>query len=175
MDRLQKVAIVLSLIDSLRENGSWAGETHVQKAMYCLQEVASVPTEFNFILYKHGPFSFDLRDELTAMRADGLLELKLTYPFGSKLFPTASGKAVCARYPKTMVRYERQVSYIARGVGGKGVAELERLATALYVTKTATSGDVDTRASSICELKPHIRRDQAMDAVQAIDELIAHL
>ena len=50
-------------------------ETHVQKAMYLMQELLEVPTEYSFILYKHGPFSFDLSDELTSFRGDYLLEL----------------------------------------------------------------------------------------------------
>ena len=171
MERLQKATVVLNLIHLLRENGSWAGETHVQKAMYCLQTLAEVPTEFGFILYKHGPFSFDLRDELTSLRADGLLELEHTYPYGSRLTPTTAGKALCDRYSKTGARYETKISFIARALGAKGVVELERLTTALWVTKKSDFRDVDSRASAISALKPHIRHDQALEAVRAIDEL----
>jgi hypothetical protein len=83
MDRLQKSAIIISLLEALQQNGSWCGETHIQKAMYCLQQIRDVPTGFEFILYKHAPSSFDLQDELTAMCADGLLEMRTKlYPYG---------------------------------------------------------------------------------------------
>ena len=68
MDRLQRASVLLALNEQLRAAGSWAGETHMQKATYFLQHLMGVPLAFDFILYKHGPFSFDLRDELTAMR-----------------------------------------------------------------------------------------------------------
>jgi len=41
-----------------------------------LQDLMRVPLELEFILYKHGPFSFDLRSELTSLRADELVKLE---------------------------------------------------------------------------------------------------
>ena len=35
-----------------------------------------MPLGYDFTLYKHGPFSFDLRDDIHALRADGLLDLE---------------------------------------------------------------------------------------------------
>ena len=91
MDQLQRASLIIDLIEKLTEKGSWCGETHIQKAVYFLQELTKVPMGFNFILYKHGPFSFDLRDELAAMRAYRLLEIELRPPYGPGLFPTESG------------------------------------------------------------------------------------
>ena len=71
MNKEQERTVMLSLIRSLRENGSWCGETHIQKAAYFLKTVTAVPLKFEFILYKHGPFSFDLRDHLGNL-IDGL-------------------------------------------------------------------------------------------------------
>ena len=89
MDRLRRDVIVIRVIKALREHGSWCGETHVQKAVYLLQEMAGAQTGFDFILYKHGPFSFDLRDELTALRADELLSLeRQPWPYGPRIAPT---------------------------------------------------------------------------------------
>lgn len=60
MERLNRAAVLLNLVETLRSKGSWASETHFQKAAYFLQELLRVPLEFEFILYKHGPFSFGL-------------------------------------------------------------------------------------------------------------------
>jgi len=76
MDRLRKAALQTRLIEQLRKEGSWCGETHVQKATLFLQDLMRVPLELEFILYKHGPFSFDLRSELTSLRADELVKLE---------------------------------------------------------------------------------------------------
>ncbi|MCL6557372.1 MAG: hypothetical protein K6U74_00970, partial [Firmicutes bacterium] len=63
---LKRKALLLSLVKAMESQGSWCGETHIQKCSYFLQAMLGVPLGFEFILYKHGPFSFDLRDELTA-------------------------------------------------------------------------------------------------------------
>lgn len=55
MNRTQRQAILLALIQRLREKGSWCGETHIQKSAYFLQELLGVPLDLNVIFYKHGP------------------------------------------------------------------------------------------------------------------------
>ena len=74
MNQLAQKTILVGLIERLADKGSWAGETHLQKAAYLLAELRGVDFDFDFILYKHGPFSFELRDELSAMRAEGLVD-----------------------------------------------------------------------------------------------------
>jgi hypothetical protein len=49
MNRTQHQAVLLSLIQQLRENGSWCGETHIQKSAYFLQEMLGVPLGLNVI------------------------------------------------------------------------------------------------------------------------------
>ena len=46
MERLKKAAVVTTLVDQLRDEDSWCGETHVQKAVYFLQSLFDVPTGF---------------------------------------------------------------------------------------------------------------------------------
>lgn len=171
----QKKAVISKLVESLQEQGSWCGETHIQKAIYCLQEVTSVPLEFNFILYKHGPFSFDLRDELTAMRAYGFLDIRLNpYPYGPSLCITEMAKALIQDLPKTLQKFNKKINFIAETLAGKGVAELERLATALYVAREEGLKDIDERASIIHKLKPHVSIAEANAASRDIDMILSH-
>ena len=133
MERLQRAAILTELMDRLRANGSWCGETHVQKAVYFLQEILGVPTGFEYILYKHGPYSFDLTADLTALRADFLMELNHRSPgYGPGLVPTPTSMELRDRYPRTLANNRPQIEYIAKAFGARGVADLEKLATALY-------------------------------------------
>ena len=100
MDRMAKAALI-ELIEKLRQEGSWCGETHVQKAVYFLQNLMGVPLQFDFILYKHGPFSFDLRDELTALRADGILRLETRGLYGARI--AATDQSIYIRvHPRTL-------------------------------------------------------------------------
>lgn len=51
MKRLQRDAVILSLIENLRSKGSWCGETHIQKATYFIQELLRVPLEFGSVTF----------------------------------------------------------------------------------------------------------------------------
>jgi len=156
MNRFKTDALLSELAVQLRVRGSWCGETHMQKATYFLQELKSVPLEFEFVLYKHGPFSFDLRDELTAMRADGFFDLSERGPYGPSLVPTEWSRALRQDFPKTLARYESDIEFVCDSLGNRNVAELEKLATALYVYFQSTSRTPRARAKILNELKPHI-------------------
>ena len=85
MTDLNQANLILNLAVALRNNGSWAGETHIQKGSYFLDTLLNVPTGLNFILYKHGPFSFDLRELLTDMEAQGFIKWNSLPPYGHQL------------------------------------------------------------------------------------------
>jgi hypothetical protein len=174
MSDMQRAVVLLSLIEQLRQRGSWCGETHIQKSTYFLQELLGVPLAFDFILYKHGPFSFDLNDEITALQADFLLALKSRPPYGPSMIPGEGSEALLGRYPKTRNQYRRQVEFVADRVGRKNVAELERLATAFYVSRNELpEATVAERAQRIIEIKPHISYPEAHAAVQEVDRVLA--
>jgi hypothetical protein len=171
-NHLIKNSLILSFIEKMREHGSWCGETHIQKAMYFLQHLAGIPLEFQFILYKHGPFSFDFRDELTAMFGDGLLEYEARpFPYGPSLRPTELGRKIMDYYLDTVTPYSTQIEFIANFLGKKSVVELERMGTALYVTllEKTPNPDPQLRAQKITQLKPHVPFDDALSAVHEVD------
>jgi hypothetical protein len=78
------------------------------------------------------------------------------------------------RYPVTLGKYRRQLEFIARAFGRKGVTELERLATALYVTRElGETAHAAKRANRLHELKPHVTPADALAAVQEFDQIAA--
>jgi hypothetical protein len=174
MEDARRQAVVLSLIEKLDLYGSWCGETHIQKSLYFLQEIFGVPTGFDFILYKHGPFSFDLRDELNVMLANMIIKLQSKpYPYGPSHLPGDAAERLKELYPKTTKAYEQQIDFIARKLAIYRVAELERLATALYVTlEEGREKTVQIRSRRINELKPHVGIEEAKRAVEEVDVLI---
>jgi uncharacterized protein YwgA len=173
MNQMQQAAIITQLADSLVQQGSWCGETHLQKAMYLLQTLLKVPCEYEFIFYKFGPFSFDLRAELTALQADGLMELRTRNPaYGPSLLPTSRSTEFRQNYLVTLGKYGEAVAFVAKVVGSKGVADLERLATALYVSCEGGKGaSVAQRAQRLNELKPHVPLPLAQEGIQEIDRI----
>jgi uncharacterized protein YwgA len=173
MNRLAQQAILSGLAKRLANKGSWVGETHMQKATFLLSKLCGIDFDFDFILYKHGPFSFELRDELASMRADGLLQgVSLSPRYGPMLVVTERGNQVEGGFQKTMERYGESLDWIAETLGSRGVMDLERLATALWMTREDQTSSVQGRAEALCDVKPHISLDAAVESVEEIDKLL---
>jgi hypothetical protein len=168
----RRAALVAELVRKLRARESWAGETHVQKTSYFLQELLGVPLGLRFTLYKYGPFSFELRDLLTQMRGLDQLEVEpQPRPYGPKLAIGEGADQLRTRFPKTLSRYDDALELVVRETGTLGVASLERLATALMVTKEQPDAGSGARALTLTEYKPHISMEQARAAVAEVDRL----
>ena len=173
MKPLQRSALLTMLADELKARGSWSGETHLQKAAFLLQEALGVPLGYEFTLYKHGPFSFDLRDDLHSLRADGLLALEpRPQPYGPTIVTTPRTVLLESRFPKTRAKYMRQVTKVADVVGDKGVVSLERVATAFLLMRRHPDLGDEQIALQLRRVKPHISEAGAAEAVAIAREKI---
>lgn len=126
---------------------------------------------FSFILYKHGPFSFDLRDVLSAMEAERLITWEpQPYPYGPTMVsgPFSSHVTSKAKMPHD---FADQISFVADNLASKKVGDLEKLATALYVTLDRSIAS-ERRAEELTYRKPHITLPAAQLAIQEVDEII---
>jgi len=174
MKRLQRAALLTELVEQMHDHDSWCGETHLQKATFFLQELLGVDLGYDFVVYKHGPFSFDLRDELSGFAADKLIRYQPQVPpYGPRITVTGEGENVQTIYPKTVARHSDQIAFVAEKLDARGVIDLERLATALYVTLDAPQANAERRAEMLRQLKPHIPEPAALRAVREVDEIRA--
>ena len=172
MEQTEKTAIVLGLMEALHSQDSWCGETHIQKCVYLVQEILDVNPEFEFVLYKHGPYSFDLHDLLGEMRADLLIDRETRpAPYGPTLKPSDSGIKLLLQHPSTTAPFEAAIGLVAHQFGKRGVTDLERVSTAMYVTRMGDR-EPDERAKQITELKPHVSREDALTAIKEVDKLL---
>ena len=173
MGRLKRAAVLTRLMERLREHGSWCGETHVQKAAFLAQELMQIPLELEFVLYRHGPYSFDLRDELTGLRGDGLVRLQPRGTSGPSFVATEHSAYIQGLYPRTLQRYEDSLTFVAATLGNKGVASLERLATAFYARQRKETGEtVKQKVAWVRERKRHIPEDLAATAFEEVEHMV---
>jgi uncharacterized protein YwgA len=154
--QFKKHAFILAVIDALRRHGSWTGKTHVQKALSLLRDSGQVSVPFQFVLYKHGPYSFDVEAELEQMQSYGAVTVE----------PNAKGYGVVL-HPDEMACFVRRMASLSEDesraienvcafVGTRNVNELERLATASWIRaqeRVTNPADVAKRLHS---LKPYI-------------------
>ena len=88
---------------------------------------------------------------------------------------TPLGKKVREEYPKTLAKHESSLVLGSDVIGDKTVGEVERLATALYVTKRDSDhhdGSVRSRAERLSRIKPHVSVEDAAQAVKEIDAVL---
>jgi uncharacterized protein YwgA len=174
MNRLQRAAVLLTLLEALKQRGSWCGETHLQKSVYFLQELLGVDLSFAFVLYRHGPYSFELSDEITALRADSLLNVPLRLPYGPSLELSETAGGLLANFERTRRLHQQAIDFVGDHLAQHKVIDLERLATALYVTfELGRARNSEARAARLNELKPHIALEDATRAIEDVDAICA--
>src|SRR5215831_16503577 len=165
-----RYAVILDLIKKLRAKGSWCGETHIQKAAFILQQISKSKLRYKFVLYKHGPYSFDLRDELTAMKASGIIEFAFPQQgYGPSVKPTKFGEKLHDVNKEEIGRYAKIIDFVATWFGSKDVRYLEKVATAFFISSKYTRAPVSSRAKKLISLKPHIDLVAAEEAVRIVD------
>ena len=95
-------------------------------------------------------------------------------PYGPRFASTSIGQGIVERHPKTLEGQAERLDFVANLFHGKGVKELERLATALYSSlENGWGATVENRARFLNEVKPHVSLDEAREAVEALDDLHA--
>jgi uncharacterized protein YwgA len=171
LNRLEKAAVVSRLVEMLRTNDGWAGETQVQKAIYFLQGMLGVNTGWRYSLYKYGPFSFDLRDDLGGIEAEGFLSVESQRPpYGPRLVPGPRYELLQRDQNKLLDRLDEKLRFVAETLGPKGVAGLERIATALFV-RTELGLEGNEAAQKLNEIKPHVTIEAAKKSLSELDAM----
>jgi hypothetical protein len=166
-----RFAIVLDVIKKLRAKGSWCGETHLQKALFILQDAMKSNFDYKFIMYKHGPYSFDLKTELAAMKASNIIEFNFPAEgYGPRIATTNFGERLYEVNKENIERYHKMNQFIADWFGSEDVRYLERVATAYFVTAKHPREPITSRAKRINSLKPHVDIASAEEAIRIVDE-----
>jgi len=172
MNKLKRYAVVLLVIEELRRKGSCCGETHIQKTVYFLERLFEGVLDYQFILYKYGPFSFNLRDDLGIMESMGVIKVVSQPSHSPKIIPSKLAKKVKELFPKTLTCVKEKVEFITDKLASKNVFELETLATSLYVeSKLSNNSDLE-KAQEITRLKPHVSLREASEKLKEVKQIL---
>lgn len=172
MNRLHKAVLITELLDRMRDNGSWATAVHLQKGLYFLQEMRGVPLGYEFVVYRHGPFSFELKDELVHLRGKKILEwvFRSSPQYSPGLASTPFSKELRGELPNFLAKYDDSLTFVAENIGPMKSKQLERVSTAFYFFTKGVEEDEEV-ARKVCEAKPHIPPDEQLDAVRHIRKI----
>ena len=174
MNRIIKAVLISELLTRMIARDSWAGETHLQKCMFFLQRMRGVPTDYSFLLYRYGPFSFGLRDDLVQLQGDGLVELSpRPYPYGPTLTASEASQRFRKLCSKTLEKYDDDLNFVADHFGSMTASELEKFATAYYFHLRELSSSDEDIAKKVNAVKPHISVSEGVKATQEIRGIAA--
>lgn len=168
MDRLSKAVLITELLDRMRDNGSLATALHMQKGMYFLQEMREVPLGYDFVVYRYGSFSFELKDELLQLRGEGILEWVFHSPkYSPGLASTQFSKELRNELPKFLARHDDSLTFVAENIGPMKGKQLEQVSTAFYFFTKGVERD-EKVAREVCKVKTHIPPDEALESARHI-------
>lgn len=172
----QRLAVLTKLIEALHKVHSWCGETHIQKAVYFLQNVREIPLGYDYVLYKHGPYSFDLAGELATMRGAGVTELAFPVDgYGPSVRLTGMASSLLEMRDPGVDAVTPIIECVTEWFGNKDVRFLERVATAYYVLRENPQAGPQIRAERLRKLKPHISEGDSIAAVSELDRKLRAL
>lgn len=166
MTTAERRILVSTLVKKMREKDSWAGETHIQKCVLFLQELTKVPLCYEFVLYKHGPYSFELRNELAEMRASLYLEVEPRIGYGPSFTLGPWGQKAVGK-PHS---YSLAVEFVCDKISTRDVRSLERISTAFFIQSEPDNSELNSVdvARRVNKLKPHISFEEARVAVNEV-------
>jgi hypothetical protein len=161
--QFSKHALILAVVEGLQQQGSWTGKTHVQKALFLLGASGVLEVPFPFVLYKHGPYSFDAEEELEQMKSYAALDCRTVEGYGVVLSPGSNAPLVKRLCPLPAAVQEA-VDFVCLSVGRKKVAELEPLATAAWIRTRERLVEPAAVVERLRQLKPHVGPREAEEA-----------
>lgn len=150
-------------------SGGYCGQTHIHKAAFIAQELLGVPFGLNWELYTYGPFSRGVRPGLDRCEQEGTV-VTLAHPKGLRVTRPTN-----APHISLPAEFREKVQLVARRLAPMDRNQLEKVATAAWVTRSVEGGDmsVQSRAAQVHDLKPHIDVRIAAKAVAYLDDLIS--
>src|SRR5437879_3671463 len=76
------------MIEALRAQGNRTGKTHIIKGLFLAQAAGLLDDSFSFFLYKHGPYSTDIEENIEQMKSYGAVEVEPAFDgYGVLLSP----------------------------------------------------------------------------------------
>jgi len=176
MDTLNRYACVLSVIKSLQKTTEKVNETKIQKTMFFIEEIFPEIDVYEFIMYKYGPFSFDLRDDLGHMVAKKFLRTIDREPYGTQISEDDLSKQLEMQYSENYLKIKPYSDFIAEKIGGKGIHDLEAIGTALFIIqikdKEIQNITLQNKIKLFDIFKPHIDEKIAIDAIEEVKTIL---
>ena len=159
----------LALIPVLAAQSSngYIGRTALMKYMYFLQVLRKVPLGYRFTLYSYGPFDSDVLADLGSAESLDVVKSDLAPylgGYGYKISPAGRAEWLRKRSSVFLSHHKEDVKWVLHTFGSYTSAELELLATIVFVDREAHQKKERIRLNDVVkrvhEIKPHFNEDK---------------
>ncbi|MBV9562624.1 MAG: hypothetical protein JOY90_19610, partial [Bradyrhizobium sp.] len=117
------------------------------------------------------PYSFDLNNELAAMRSANVLEFQFPREgYGPSIAATRFGEKILDVNSENISSFVPTIDFLADWFSASDVRHLEKVATAYFVTAKNPKVSTVERAKKLHSIKPHIDILAAEEALKIVDE-----
>jgi len=171
MKESQRLGLLSLIVARLNGAKSWTGRMHIHKLIYFAQELLHVQSNYEFVLYQRGPYSFDLDGDIRSLRSIGGVEIRPAPapPYGPSYVATSFANALIQLSPVDK-EMEQKLTELAQLLGPKTARELELLATTHYVVDEGHESDKDI-VERVLSLKPQFDKVDAEKALVEVRQL----
>jgi len=165
---------ILCAIESLIAAKGGTGRTHIQKTLFVANELYDLHIPFHFILYKHGPYSFDVDSAIQEMKSYRAISIEPVPGYGVSITPD-KGKHFVEEYGGELDQRPTQaITEVSRFLAQMHVKELERIATAVWIYFRENIREPDRISERLRQLKPHVSDKGAQEAVNTFQKLLSN-
>lgn len=174
MDRLWQARLVSDVVEALRENESWTAESHVQKCIYMVKELFGTEVPFRFVPYKHGPYSFELRDEIGRLLSTRVLVSEPARPYGPRIRTRSDSVHLRRQLERVNHGLSDQIVFVAGKIGKMSASDVGLLATGILVLKEQDSRQVSSREPLVRfrSLKPAVEEETCIEYISKARNLL---
>jgi uncharacterized protein YwgA len=133
----KRYALIADLSQRFHGKPIQFGKTALQKIVYLLQELTKVPTNYEFVLYTHGPFTAQLLGDLDLVEAFGAVEVKYIASGyrGYQILPGSECKTIRDKDSEFIGRHKAAIDQVVNEFGDFSAKELELRSTIVYLDR----------------------------------------
>jgi len=167
---LDRAGVVLDTLHVMHDAQLVANERSLSRVLLFVQEIGRVPLGYRFVSYKGSAFSFDLSEDLVAMRASGYISLEpRPYPDGPVLAKGPAGPQLAGWTQDSLAEYRDCLRATIALVCDLN-EPLPVLANALYAV--LREHDREGRIQRLTHSRPRVEQGEADRALRTVDELM---
>ena len=169
-----RYALIAELAQRLEGKSPQFGKTSLQKLVYLLQELNDVPTDYQFSLYTHGPFTAQLLGDLDLVEALGAVKVHYVISGygGYQISPDREAEPIRDKAAEFLDANKAAIETVVDEFGAFSAKDLELRSTIVYLDRDVKRSKKDLDRSDFIELAKKIKPRFTEDAIEkALGEL----